>query len=426
MYYSQAIEFLYGLQGRGIKLGLERIERALQERGQPHKRLHFAHVAGTNGKGSVSAMLASCLTAAGLRTGLFTSPHLHRFTERIQINGKELSEDSVARRLSELATWQQQQSLELSFFEMATLLALEAFVDEGCDMVVMETGLGGRLDSTNVIFPEVCVITHIARDHSEILGDDLATIASEKAGIIKKGRPVILGSSPDEALTVLIARARALDAPAVLWNRDIVVTDGTEERFSVRIHDEILSDLFVALRGSHQRHNAALAVGACVTLRQLGWSIPSEAIRAGLSSTTWPGRLEFLASVPKVLLDAAHNPDGCQALADYVRSIQHAFSRLVLVFGCMQDKDARAMLACFRGLFAQHFYVAPPMSRAMAPGALDAISPGASCEGIADALSRAQDLAGPQGLFVVAGSIFVVAEARRLLLGNATDPLIGM
>jgi dihydrofolate synthase/folylpolyglutamate synthase len=423
--YAEAIQFLYGLQGRGIKLGLERMQHALQDRGQPEKRLRFVHVAGTNGKGSVSAMLASCLHQAGFKTGLFTSPHLHRFTERMQINGRELSPDSVARRVSELATCQRHRSLELSFFEMTTLLALEAFVDEACDIVVMETGLGGRLDSTNVISPELCIITHIAHDHCGILGNDLGTIAAEKAGIIKPGIPVVLGSSPPEALDVLVTRAQVLAAPVVLWDRDVTVTDDNGG-FSVRVQDEVLSGLDVALAGTHQRHNAALVVAACMVLRQRGWNIPAHAIRVGLSTTTWPGRLELLEKVPQVLLDAAHNPDSCQTLADHLRPIQEKFSRRVLVFGCMQDKDAKAMLACFQGMFDSQLYVAPEMSRAMAPTTLQELSPGVPCERIADALSLAQDLAGPAGLVVVAGSIFLVAEARRLLLGIPSEPLIGM
>lgn len=426
MNYAEAIQFLYGLQGRGIKLGLERMQDALKARGQPEKQLRFVHVAGTNGKGSASAMLASCLVHAGYKTGLFTSPHLHRFTERIQINGKELSPDSVARRVSELAQWQRDHAVELSFFEMTTLLALEAFVDEACEIVVMETGLGGRLDATNVILPELCIITHIAHDHCGILGDDLGAIAAEKAGIIKPDRPVVLGSSPPEALDVLVSRAQALAAPIMLWGRDIAVTDDTGGRFSVRVQDEVLEGLEVALAGVHQRHNAALVIAACMVLCQQGWQVTERAIREGLSATRWPGRLELLDSQPQVLLDAAHNPDSCQTLADFLRTIQARFSRLVLVFGCMQDKDAQAMLRCFEGLFARHYYVAPPMSRAVRPNTLRELSAGVACESCADALSLAKDLAGSDGLLVVAGSIFVVAEARRLLLGIPNEPLIGM
>ncbi len=426
MNYNTAIEFLYSLQNRGVKLGLERMQAALEMRGNPHHDLRFVHVAGTNGKGSVSAMLASCLMHAGFKTGLFTSPHLHHFTERIRIDGQELSQTSAARRIEELRGWFRTHKLELSFFETTTLMAFEAFREASCEMVVMETGLGGRLDSTNVINPELCIITHIAYDHCDILGHELGQIASEKAGIIKPSIPVIIGESAAEATCVLLERAQTMNAPVALWDRDIHIKAEMDNSVNVMMGRELVSDIRVPLPGLHQKHNAALAASACVLLRNRGWNMPDAAIRRGIQDTTWPGRLERIGENPLVVLDAAHNPDSCQVLAQYVSSIREAYTHCVLVFGCMKDKNAKMMLACFDGVVDTRLYVTPPMSRAMRASNLQMLRNGTACDSTADALMQARHAAGEGGVIIVAGSIFLMAEARSQLLQLPTEPLIGM
>ncbi len=425
--YREAVRYLYGLEPRGIRLELDRVRAALALRGDPHRGCRFVHVAGTNGKGSVAAMTEAALRAAGLRTGLYTSPHLHRFVERIRIDGRPVSEASVARRVADLrAALAVPGAPELTFFETATLLAFECFRDAQCDVVVLEVGLGGRLDATNVIEPALSVITRIALDHQGRLGNTLGAIAAEKAGILKRGVPAVVGVREPEAREVIAARARALRVPVWWIDRDFAARDEGRGRLSVRVGGEWISGLRSRLAGAHQRDNAAVVVAALRRLSAQGLvDVPEEAIRRGLGAVRWPGRLERIGRAPTFLLDAAHNPDGCTALAAHLDGLPRRGPR-VLVFGAMADKDLAAMLAAFDGRVDERIYAEPKMARATAVATLAAIRPGRLARSTADALARARRRAGPEGLVVVAGSIFLMAEARARLRGVPTEPPLRM
>ena len=420
--YREALAWLYGLESRGIKLGLDRIAGAAEVRGHPERELRCVHIAGTNGKGSVATMVESVLRAAGYRTGQFASPHLQRYVERVQIGGRPISEREAAARIEELRA--DSRLPRLSFFEYTTLLAFEAFRDAQCDVVVLEVGLGGRLDSTNIVTPEASVITSISFEHQRILGDTLAKIAREKAGVLKPGVPCVVGARGKSARRAISARARAVGAPLRWIDRDF--ESAWEGRsLSVRVGDREWSGLRLGLRGRYQGDNAACAVATLVELEQRGFEISSDHIRRGLKRAKWPGRLEWHRGHPAFLFDAAHNASGCKTLGRYLDSL--AFSgRVVLLFGAMRDKDHRAMLSAFDDLVDRRVYAAPAIYRSASPERLAGIREGIVARSVKDAVARAKRAAGPDGLVVVAGSIFLVSEARALVKNVRTDPPIAM
>jgi dihydrofolate synthase/folylpolyglutamate synthase len=409
-----------------MRMGIERMRAGLAYRRLEGAKLPpMIQIAGTNGKGSVSAMLASALSAAGYRTGLFTSPHLHRYTERIQIDGKPLGTREAARRISELLeAFGQPGAPFVSFFELSTLMAVEVFRDHQCDIAVMEVGLGGREDATNALPAALTIITRIAFDHESMLGRTLSEIAYAKAGIIKPGVPLIVGARERQALRVIRKTAREQKAPTRYIDRDFAVKPARSGRVAFRVADKRYGPLSLGLPGEHQRDNAACAVAALVELRGAGFRVPNRAIVAGLQNVRWPARLERLPGRPAHLLDAAHNPDGCAALAEYLRA-QPERPR-VLVFGVMRDKDYPAMLGNLAGEVDAVFYARPRIPRAELPATLRKVLPGVAARSVEEALRQARRRAGPRGLVVVAGSIFLVAEARAKLLRVPTDPLIRM
>lgn len=406
MTYDECLRWLYALQPRGIRLELDRMRAACARRGDPERGLRVVHVAGTNGKGSVCAMLESVLRAAGLRTGLYTSPHLHSFRERVRIAGEPIARDEVARRVSEVRAMLEAPGAPLlTFFEVTTLVALEAFRDAGCDVVVLEVGLGGRLDATNVIeAPLATAITSIALDHQQYLGETIATIAGEKAGIAKPGVPLVVGRVDAEAEAVIAERAGSVGARIV---RAEPAAEG-------------------ALPGAFQRENLGVVRALIDVLRARGLAVPEDAVRAGLAEVRWPGRLEAIDGAPAVLVDAAHNPDGCRALAAHLASLPGAPASRVLVFGAMADKPWREMLAILRPHVGAVVAVAPPMPRAERAEVIAAEVGAEAAPSIAAGVDRARALAGATGLVVCAGSIFVLAEARAHVLGIESEPAIPM
>jgi dihydrofolate synthase / folylpolyglutamate synthase len=284
--YQEALRWLYGLGSSGIKLGLDRIVHAADVRGHPERALRYVHVAGTNGKGSVSAMIESVLRAAGYRTGQFASPHVQRYVERVRIDGRPISEREAAKRIEQLKS--DTRLPPLSFFEYTTLLAFEAFRDANCDIVVLEVGLGGRLDSTNIVIPEVSVITNVSLEHQRILGDTLGKIAREKAGVLKTGVPCIVGARAKSVRRVIHARASAVGAPIRWIDRDFEGT-WSNRSLSVRVADREWTDLRLGLRGRHQGDNAACAIATLIDLEQRGFEVSDANIRAGLKRAKWPG-----------------------------------------------------------------------------------------------------------------------------------------
>lgn len=420
--YQEALRWLYGLESRGIKLGLDRIAHAAEVRGHPERALRYVHVAGTNGKGSVAAMLESVLRAAGYRTGQFTSPHLQRYVERVRIGGRPISESEASKRIEQLRS--DSRLPPLSFFEYTTVLAFEAFRDARCDIVVLEVGLGGRLDSTNIVVPEASVITNISLEHQRILGDTLGAIAREKAGVLKAGVPCIVGSRAKGARRAISGRARSVGAPVRWVGRDFERTwNGSS--LSVRVGSREWTDLRLGLRGSYQGDNAACALATLVELGQRGFEVSDEQIRRGLKRAKWPGRLEWYRDRPAFLFDAAHNASGCATLAHYLDELDFP-GPIVLLFGAMRDKDHRRMLATLDGCVHKRVYTAPATARSERPERLAKIREGTVARSVRDAVAQAKRAAGPEGLVVVAGSIFLLAEVRALVKNVRTDPLIAM
>ncbi len=420
--YKDALAWLYGLESRGIKLGLERMQAAVEARGHPEKGLRYLHIAGTNGKGSVAAMSESVLRAAGYKTGQFTSPHLQRYVERVRIGGRPISEAEAARRIEELRM--DTRLPPLSFFEYTTLLAFEAFRDARCDIVVLEVGLGGRLDSTNVVTPVATVITNVSLEHQRILGNTVAKIAREKAGVLKPGVPCVVGARSKSVRRAIRARARDVGAPLRFIDSDFD-SHWTRNTLSVRVGDRKLDGLRLGLRGRYQADNAACAAAALRELEHAGFAISERDIRVGLRRARWPGRLEWHRGQPSFLFDAAHNASGCLTLASYLHELEFP-GRVVLLFGAMRDKDHRRMLSAFDGLVARRVYAAPSVHRSARPERLARIRLGTVARSVRDAVARAKRAAGPDGLVVTAGSIFLVSEARALVTNARTDPPIAM
>ena len=333
--YAEELAWLYGLEAaRGMDFKLERVELALRSLGDPHTRFKSIHIAGTNGKGSVAAMLHAMFSAGGYRVGLYTSPHLVSFTERIRVGAAEISEAEVVRLVREIRTAATVRGIDLTFFEFVTVMAFLHFARQAVDLAVLEVGLGGRLDATNVVDPEVAVITTIGLDHEEFLGHTVEAVAREKAGIIKPGRPVIVGDVSPEVGAVIRGVANANRAPVFSRDRDFAVTPASSFRFS-GIGCEI-DALHVPLQGSHQHENAATATAAAVLLRRT-LPLSDEALRRGLAQVRWPGRLDVVREAPLVVLDGAHNADGVATLVRELPAITQGRA-IHLLFAVMRDK----------------------------------------------------------------------------------------
>jgi dihydrofolate synthase / folylpolyglutamate synthase len=382
--YTEAIRWLYSTQAAGIKLGLENVRRLSDALGNPHRRLACIHVAGTNGKGSVSAMLDSVGRAAGLRTGLYSSPHLVRFNERIQVSGQPITDDEVLAGLSVIREAIVRSGCTPTFFEITTALGFLHFFTQRVDLAIMETGLGGRLDATNLITPLVSVITSIDLDHQKILGDSRAKIAREKAGIIKPGVPVASIAQSADVREVIDEVAASLSAP---------VTYTTEP----------ITDLQIGLAGSHQRLNAAVARDALAVAR-LG--ISSDAVKTGLKSVFWPGRFQALDD--RLTIDGAHNLAASQRLVQTWRECYPDASPTI-VFGGLQDKDLGEMLSALAPIAARFFLVPVKNPRTEDPANIQLPRgiAGVVFPGMQEAVEAAKKLAEP---ILVTGSLFLVGE----------------
>jgi dihydrofolate synthase/folylpolyglutamate synthase len=423
--YGEAVGRLLALRGGeqvGMRPGLERIEALVEALGHPERRYVLVQVGGTNGKGSVSAMLAAMLKAAGRRTGLYTSPHLVSFRERIRIDGEPISEDGVVDGVDALATLVAR--LDASMFEAATALALDHFAREGVAVAVLEVGLGGRLDATTVGTPAASVVTRVDLDHQAVLGATLAEIAREKAAIIRSGVAVTCAQAP-EAAAVLEARAAAMGVPLWTAGRDLWVTvaEATLEgqRISCGGRDWQISDLDLPLLGTYQPENALLAVAAA---RALG--VPEAAVRAGLAVVQWPGRFHVLGGGPRLVLDGAHNAGGARALAASLAAYFPG-ERPTFVVGIYRDKDAPGILGALVPLAGRLIVTASSNPRAASPATLaeTARAWGATAEiapTVADALRLASTPARPP-VVCVTGSLSLIGEALAHLGGDKPCPV---
>lgn len=407
MNYADSVRFLYSLGNeiQTAKFGLDRISRLLHALGDPQEVPRFVHVAGTNGKGSTCAMIEAGLHAAGIRTGLYTSPHLNEPTERIRIAGNPVTEAYFGEAFTTIheTTVRMLDAGELdlhpTYFECVTAMAFLLFARENVDTVVLETGLGGRLDATNVVTPRLCVITPIDYDHQNFLGDTLAKIAAEKAGILKPGIPAIFAEQPPEAEVVLRAHAKG---PYTL-SRDWPVTDldltARGSRFRIRN-----LEIVCPLAGAHQVENARTAA---IALRELG--VPP----GGIATTKWPGRLEHVSEHPEIILDGAHNPAGTRALAQYVRRF-YSGRRIWIVYGVMRDKAAAEMTSILFPLADRIILTVPANSRAMPPENIP-VTNATITHSVAEAMAMLRE-AKPDDVILITGSLFVVGEARALLV----------
>ncbi len=409
MTYSQAIRFLYNLRWFGAKFGLDNTFKLAALAGNPQNGLRFIHVAGTNGKGSTCAMLESIYRAAGLRVGLFTSPHLVAFGERIQVNRHVLSQRDTARLVAEMQSLLKEGwgggAEHPTFFEVVTVMALRHFAAQQCDLVIWETGLGGRLDATNIVTPLVSAITNIQYDHQKWLGETLTSIAAEKAGIIKPGIAVITATEGEEPLQVIAASARRQNSALTVLSR-------------ADAHRPPLDTLQLPLLGEHQRMNAAVAVA---TVRALASQIPvsEDTIRAGLSRVHWAGRLQLITrpTGQKVLLDGAHNVGGAGILSAAVREYFPA-EKVTLVLGILRDKDWPGMCEVLAPLTKRILLVPVPSERSATPEELAEACRRANpqarvtaCPSLGDALAESA----AESFVTIAGSLYLIGEAMELL-----------
>jgi len=403
--YADLLARLGDVRALGVDLGLDRVRLALSRLGDPQTRFAAVQIAGTNGKGSTAAMTEAILREAGLRTGLYSSPHLARFTERIRVDGREAD----GGRLAALDRLVVATEVPLTYFEIATVLAFLAMAEAGVEIAVLETGLGGRLDAVTTCVPCATAITSIGLDHTEYLGDTLASIAREKAGILKPDVPCFVGRLPPEADDEIARAADAARAPLFRFGRDFGPPPFP-----------------TALSGAHQKENAALAAQlARAAGRHLGRPIADRALARGLDGVRWPGRCERVGD--DLLLDCAHNVDGARALAATLPALAPG-RRLVLVVSIVGDKDADAMLAALAPVAAAVVATRSDNPRALAPEGLAEtarrhVADTVACDDPAAALDEARRRAGPGGLVVVCGSMFLVGMLRARVLGEPVDPL---
>jgi dihydrofolate synthase / folylpolyglutamate synthase len=407
MNYAEAVRFLYSLGNeiQTAKFGLDRITRLLKALGDPHRTGRFVHVAGTNGKGSTCAMIEAGLRAAGVHTGLYTSPHLIEPTERIQIAGRLVSEVQFAEACTEVHETAERMltagdlDLHPTYFETVTAMGFLLFARAHVEIVVLEVGMGGRLDATNVVLPALCVITPIDFDHEAFLGDKLTKIAAEKAGILKPGVPAIFAEQPLEAESVLRAHAKGSYTLARDWAINDLSVDARGSRFRMRGQE-----IVCPLPGEHQVENAR---AAAIALHELGFS------PAGISTTRWPGRLERVSDQPEIILDGAHNLAGTRALVQYIQRF-YAGRRIWLIYGVMRDKAVGEMASVLFPLAHRIIVTAPTNSRAMPPENIPAPA-AALTHSVREALELLRE-AEPSDAIFITGSLFVVGEARALLV----------
>lgn len=406
---AAATEFLFAQKAHGARFGIDRMERLAEELGHPERDVPCLHVAGTNGKGSVAAMIEAILRAAGWRTGLYTSPHLVKPGERVQVDRQPLTDAELVGYLGELRPLADRLAAREaddrpSFFEYMTAMAFLQFTRKRCDVAVLEVGLGGRLDATNIVMPEVSVITSIGLDHCEILGEDLKQIAAEKAGIVKSGRPVVIGRMPPEAEAVI--RTIAARRGAAVFS--------VSERFG----DDVANYPSTRLEGDHQRWNAATAVLAVQALAPR-WQIDDDAIKRGLAQVSWPGRWQRVHVAGRLLvLDASHNPEGAQVLdASLARLVAETGRAPVVIVGVLGAERARPLIETICRHAVRIHLVVPSQPRACSHEELEALVP-ADFRGdvMRDSLAGLFPAAGrctagaPDDVIVVTGSIYVLGE----------------
>jgi len=416
--YQGSVDYLFGLQKHGIKFGLNSTNNLLTRLGNPHRSLRCIHIAGTNGKGSTAAMLSSMLRKHGVRVGLYTSPHLVRFTERFRIDEREVGTDRIL-AIFEKVRKQIDDREPPTFFEVVTAMALLLFAEEKVEWAVIETGMGGRLDATNVIHPRVSVITNVTFDHQEYLGCTLSSIAREKAGIIKEEVPVVTGVTQPLVHGVLTATCQRKRAVLYRLGKEFKARrrPGGAARYQGLKWD--WPSLELSLPGVHQVRNAALALAVLEVLEEGGdFYIDSGAVELGLSAVHWPARLEILGRRPLILLDGAHNPQGAESLRDALRNC-FTYQKLHLVMGIMEDKDIAGIFRRLLPLAETVIFTQPRYSRAAKADRLRQLAMPFTgnhyvIPDVAEAIQQAGRFAGPDDLICITGSLYFAGEVKEL------------
>ncbi len=444
MNYRQAIDYLLSLvdherqtpalprQKRIYDLG--RMTALLEMLGNPHLAIPTIHIAGTKGKGSTAAMVDAVLSAAGYRTGFYSSPHLHTFRERIRRDTQPIGESQFAGLVEQLLPAAQRLGDDtdlgpVSLFEFMTGMAFQGFAQDRVDFQTIEVGLGGRLDATNVVSPAVGAITSISLDHTAILGDTVGQIAADKAGIIKAGVPVVVAPQSPEAMGPILAAAQEKQAPLIRGGRDVTwqggVADPDGQELTVQGRRGRYN-LRIPLLGQHQQENAAVAVGVLETLQEQGHTIPERAVVEGMAQVSWPGRLEVLSRQPTVIADGAHN---VYSMATLLAALAQGFDyrRLIFIAGFSRDKSVAGMVEVIAGVKPTIIAARSRHPRSVPPAAIADLFRNNGIDGVperdtvAAALELARELAGPEDLIVAAGSLFVAAELREAVLGIAAE-----
>ena len=416
---QEAVELIHQEAWTGRKPGLSRTKDLLGRVGNPHQKLKYVHITGTNGKGSTAAMVASVLDQAGLTVGLYTSPHLWRFHERFQVNGVPIPDDTlgrIAERVIQAGKGMEDPATE---FELMTVVGMLYFLEAGCDIVVLEVGLGGRMDSTNVIpAPEVAVITNIGLEHTRELGDTLAQIATEKSGILKSGCDAVLYHQSGEVEEVILAACRHQGIPLTLTNPEgLRVLESGRDGQTFTYRDR--GAFHISLLGRYQLYNAATALEVAAALVRRGWKISEEAVRQGLRATVWPARMELTHRNPDVLLDGGHNPQCMGALRRALKEL-YPNRKIFFLTGVLSDKDYPSMLGEILPLSKQFVTVTPDSDRALSAEDLaqylrQAGAEAQPCGSVSEGIQTVLDLAQPNDVVCVCGSLYMIGEARHAL-----------
>ena len=416
MTYEEALQYIHAVSWKGSVPGLSRIAELMRRLGDPQNGLRYVHIVGTNGKGSTAAMLSSILTRAGFRTGLFISPYVVDFRERMQIGGQMISREALAELTESVRPFADAMEDKATEFELITAIALCWFARENCDIVILEAGMGGEFDATNVIpAPEAAVFTNIGLDHTEYLGATVEAIAATKAGILKPGCAAVLYPNAPSVENVIRERCEALGVPLTVADPDALVPlshglEGQRLRWGERVID-------LPLLGDHQRKNTAVVLAVAETLRARGWRIGDEDILEGIRAVRWPGRFEVLGREPLFVLDGGHNPQCMEALEraaeDYL-----AGRPLTVVTGVLADKDYAAMYDRTAALADRFFTLTPPNPRALSAEDLAAWlarygKPVTACETVEEAVRAALAATPPDGAVLAYGSLYLAAELRR-------------
>lgn len=414
----QELEYMYGLQRFGVKPGLDAMERLMKALGYPERKFRSVHIAGTNGKGSTAAFLSSVLDVAGYTVGLYTSPHLVKFNERIRLNGVDISDEELAGLVALVRKATEAADIQATFFEFTTALAFVYFAQQHVDMAVIEVGMGGRLDATNVMTPLVSVITTIGLDHTEVLGDTLEKIAAEKAGIIKPGVPVVIGEKKPDVVAYLQQAAQAKGSPAVIVAEEMQVKDIDASLFRQKfaVEGSIQGQFEIHLLGRHQIDNALTALSTIAQLRGQRMDIPQAVIQKGMAAARWDGRMQVVSHQPLVIVDGAHNEDGMEALYEFIKDFS---KHSVLVVAQKRDKQLSLLhdkiVPLFNHVIATEGTYQPMKAETLAKELSRIHQHVGAIPDVAGAIDRARALLPADGFLLVSGSLYMVGGALEHL-----------